>query len=145
MAATGLESLEALLGESMAIKAEDSAAKALQEKLKRQNLSKADREETERLVRAWQARVEWRTTANVAVFEHVSCECGFYSEAFSHFMHNQTHRHNARQKRLVVADELDASLPKEVAIQTSSVPVCGECAERKGWFLHKPSHEWEAE
>lgn len=141
---TGLESLEALLGESIALKRQDVEAKALQERLKRQNLSKAEREATEALVRAWQARVEWRTVANVAVFEHVSCACGYYTEAFSHFMHRQRHRQASGRERLIVADTLDPGMPKETAVQYASVPICGTCAGDKGYNLEKPTHEWEA-
>lgn len=137
--------LEALLGESLAAKRADDEGAALRKRLKLSTLSKAEREATEALVRAWEARKEWRTVANVAVFERVYCDCGCYTEAFSHFMHRQKGRVNTSLERFIVADTLEAAMPKEVAFQNCQVPICGECAPKEGYDMEHPVKEWEVE
>lgn len=137
--------LEALLGESLAAKRADDEGAALRKRLKLSNLSKAEREATEALVRSWEARKEWRTVANVAVFERVYCDCGCYTEAFSHFMHRQRGRQNAALERFIVADTLDSAMPKETAFQNCQVPICGECAAGEGYDMEHPVKEWEVE
>lgn len=145
MSQVDFSELEALLSESIAIRNEVAQAKALRSKLARGGMAPSEKEETEAKLREWEARKEWTTIANVAVFERMTCDCGFYSETFSHILHKQTHRQKAGLVRWVQAKTIHADLPKLVAKQCHEVSICAECASDKGWDLENAVEiEWEA-
>lgn len=140
-----LSSLDDLLSESLAIRDEAQATKAMREKLKRGGMPAAERAEIEAKVREWEARKEWLPVATVAVFEHMSCDCGYFSETFSHVMHKQTHRQKSNLTRYVQATTVLPDLPQLVAKQHHEVSICAECATEKGWNLEQAIDiEWEA-
>lgn len=140
-----LEDLDDLLASAVAQRDEAKAGVVMREKLKKGGISAAERLETEARIREWEMRHVWNTTANVAVFEHVSCACGFYAEVFSHLMHRQTHKHLANTTRLIVADVWAAGVPQIVAKQHSEVDICSECAAGKGWDMEGAEvMEWTA-
>jgi len=137
--------LDDLLASAVAQRDEVQANKNNRERLKRQSISAAERAEIEAKVREWESRNVWTTLANVAVFEHVSCDCGYYVEVFSHLMHEQKHKTTVGLTRLIVADTM-ADAPQKVAKQYSNVSVCCECAGTKGWDTENVEEEmtWEA-
>lgn len=140
-----LDDLDDLLASAVAQRDEIQATKSMREKLKRGKMTSDERHEIEAKVREWESRNVWNTVANVAVFEHISCECGFYSEVFSHLMHRQVHKHTANTTRLIVADTMAEGVPQIVAKQNSDVGMCSECAAGKGWDLESGEvMEWTA-
>jgi len=137
--------LDELLSESLAIRDEANLNKVLREKLKKGRMSSEEKQETEAKIRKWESRHVWDTVANVAVFEHVSCKCGYYNEVFSHVMHKQVHKHEAKTTRLIVADTIVPDVPKIAARQTSDVDICSECAATEGWDMESTEViEWRA-
>lgn len=144
-----MASLDALLSESIAIRNEGEATKAMRKKLAAGGMQPTERAEIEAKVREWEARKEWLPVANVAVFEHMTCECGFYSETFSHIMHKQTHREKRDLSGNSLVRYVQATVmlnaPKLVAKQYHEVSICAECAGGKGFDLENAvAIEWEA-
>lgn len=136
--------LDSLLAESIASRDAAAQVKADRERLKKGRMSREEADDTLARIRQWEARNEWKPLATAAVFEHTTCECGYYSEVFSHLMHRQKHKHSAGLTRLVMADTILEGLPKETIIQHFSVTICAECAKEKGWDTEHPAEEWEA-
>ena len=141
-----VDELDQLLAESVMIRDEAVATKNLREQLKRKaKMTGEERREIESKIREWEARNVWDTKAVVAVFEKVSCDCGFYTEVFSHLMHRQVHKHTPATTRMVVTETFDDGLPKEVARQISHVFICAECGPDKGWKMDDAEvMEWNA-
>lgn len=140
--------LDDLLASAVAQRDEVTANKANRERLKRQNISAVERAEIEAKVRAWESRNVWTPTANVAVFEHASCECGYYVEMFSHLMQQQKHKVTVGLTRLIVADTLAEGVPRKVARQYTTVSICPECATGNGWDMEAEQEEglsWDAQ
>lgn len=123
-----LDDLDALLDESVALRDEAASMKSARDRLKRGNLPREDRLETEALIRSWEARRVWETLSEVAVWEKTECACGAVHLNFSHLMHQQRHRHQPGTTRLIKADEWDEALPTIVAHQELTVPICVACA-----------------
>jgi len=139
------DDLDDLLAESLSIQSEAGAYAANRERLKRANLKSEEREAIESKVREWESRNVWTTTAIVAVFERVTCSCGYYTDAFSHMMHRQTHKHQRASIRLIRDDNVPAGLPKMVGRQHAEVEICAECASEKGWDMDNLEEiEWQA-
>lgn len=137
--------LDDLLAESISIREEAKAVGDNREKLKRQNLKPDERAEIEAKVREWEARNLWTPVAVVAVFERVMCSCGYFTDAFSHMMHKQVHKHQKQTTRLIRDDEVPGNLPRIVARQVAEVEICAECADTKGWNLNEAEEiEWQA-
>lgn len=129
-----LDELQDLLDESLALKQEEAAIKFLREKQKRGGGTAQERAEDEARIREWEARREWDTKANVAVFEVRECSCGTVETIYSHLMHWQQHKEK-RISRSVRAHQQIAALPNMIAKQQVKVDCCSKCAELKGWDL----------
>jgi hypothetical protein len=137
------DDLDALLQESVALREEEQATRKLREDLKKGRMSKAEKEETERKIREWEARRVWNTLANVLVWDRIVCDCGHEVLVFSHLMHMQEHREIAAN-RTVIAEETVPGLPNLIAKQTIEVPVCECCAAGKGFDLKREDMAWVA-
>lgn len=137
------DDLDSLLSESIALRDEAAATKGLREKLKRGGLAAAERAEIEASIRDWEARREWDTIANVAVWEKHECQCGGVNMYFSHVMHKQQHKEQS-VIRYVATDKVLLDLPNLVAVQGMTTPMCPGCADREGFDLTKESLQWEA-
>lgn len=134
--ASGLEDLDALLGESMALKEEEAHVKWLRERTKKGGLTAEQAREDEARIRAWEAKREWKVTANVGVFELHECSCGNTTSVWAGLMHAREHR-TMKVTGYVRATEQIASLPNLVAAQIVKVDCCPACAGMKGWNLDK--------
>lgn len=134
-----IDDLDALLGESMAVKRSNDAAKAAKERLKRGGMSQAERLETEALIRQWELAHEWKPEANVALFTRQVCHCGVEQTCFNRLMTRMRHRHLAHSAmRWLPAEVAQSVLPNETTIRVVKVPLCGSCAETKGWSMVNP-------
>lgn len=138
----GMDDLDALLGESVSLRNEEAAVKFLREKQKKGGLPKAERDEDEARIRAWESKMEWDTKANIGVFNKTLCTCGSATFTWSHLMHMQVHKEK-RVTRNVRATKQLALLPNLIAHQVLTVDACEECATAKGWDLaQEPASVW---
>lgn len=134
--------LDALLGESVKLREEEAAVKFLREKSKKGGLSKAERDEDEARIRAWETKMEWDTKANIGVFNKTVCTCGSATLTWSHLMHAQVHKEK-KVTRTVRATAQVALLPNQIAHQVIAVEACADCAATKGWDLNQaPASVW---
>lgn len=139
------DDLDDLLAESISIRDEASANASNRERLKRANLGAIEREAIEAKVREWESRNVWTPLATVAVFERVTCTCGYFTDAFSHMMQQQKHKHQQATTRFIRTDEVVGNLPKKLVYQHAEVEICAECASSKGWEINELEIiEWQA-
>lgn len=137
------DELNALLADAMQNSKAGLEVKAAREKLKKGGLSAAEREADAARIAEWESKHEWRAEANVALFIETGCDdCGTYSQAFSHYMQRQAHRHLRESRRWVTTDRIMSDLPNEVVIQTKMTAMCEDCAPAKGWLIEQAT-KWE--
>lgn len=88
-------------------------------------------------VRRWEEQNEWRATANVATFHHYTCNCGNVMKVFAGLTQRQVHRHLKNgAERWVKVDAASAALPNDVKVLAETeIPMCGKCAEGKGYVV----------
>lgn len=130
------DELADLLSESMAIKEEEAHIKYLRERTKRGGLTAEQAREDEARIREWEAKREWKITANVGVFELHECSCGNTTSTWAGLMHAREHR-TMKVTGYVRASAQIASLPNLVAAQIVKVDCCPACASKHGWDLDK--------
>lgn len=136
--------LEALLAESMAGAKEAAAAKAARERLKRGGQSAKDKAEDEERIRRWELANEWRTVANVALFERHRCACGRQQTIFRQLMERQENRHLRGSHRWQKVKATRPDLPCEIAVQKWETPFCTHCSGDAGFdFQTCRVTEWE--
>lgn len=140
-----LPSLDDLLADAMRAADEQKKVSQARERLKKNKVKASDREETEALIRSWEARNLWKPMANVALFEYVTCTCcQQFNTNFLRMMQKQVHRNNPQITRLIAmgeGQEMDAALPKLVARQVTEVDICEYCAADAGFDILNPDIE----
>lgn len=123
-----LDALEALLQESLEPVRAKAELKELRARMARGGLSMRERQEIEAKVREWEARVEWDSQANVALFTRQTCACGTITSVFSGLLMRQRHRVQQNSMRWIMTAEVNPRLPKEVAHREMHVPMCYLCS-----------------
>lgn len=86
-------------------------------------------------VRAWEAKREWHTRADVAMFSRLQCRCcdNLYTQ-FRGFFHRQVHRSSDVERWVPSERPLPTSgLPKEVKYQDGFMELCEDCAQEAGY------------
>lgn len=121
---------------------EETLAKATVKNLRKaaknfQSSAEARREAEARL-REWEEKLEWNSIANVALFHEQTCKCcGTTHRSFGGYLVFQTHRKTSHERRWINVQNPQPNLPKEVAFQYSTTPICPICAGGAGWdFSH---------
>lgn len=87
--------------------------------------------------KAWEDTYYWKDKALVASFHEQECTCcGEFSYAFTGWLLRKSHRTDKSQHRWVRVEQDEAQrilargdLPKELAHNSSQVPVCAECID----------------
>ena len=136
------QELDELLEESMAAARERLEAKAAHDRAKRGGQSAAEQAEDAERIRRWELAHEWKTVANVALFERHTCACGRHQTIFRQLMTRQQHRHLRGSQRWQQADASIANLPNEVVVQKWETPMCPACAPHAG-FEFRNVTEWQ--
>ena len=146
----GLDDLDDLLSESLALRNERGAGKSLREQMNRA-ASKEERLEIEATLRAWESRHEWETLANCALFHRQVCACGYEHTHFAGMYYHQKHRSDKHAQRWVSAVQnltgvvelaADAKVPNRTMVEVRNTPICAKCAERMGFDMHNTEEPW---
>ncbi len=132
-----LDDLDALLAESTTAMRDAQAAKAARDRVKRGGLTQRELAEDLERIRAWEAAHEWAAAANAIRFLQQDCECGRSHQIFTGLLRREVHRTMRFSQRWVAVPSALADLPNEVLIARAKVPLCGHCAEGKGWDVTK--------
>lgn len=135
-----LGDLDDLLAESMTLREDRNAGKGLREKLARAK-DHAEAQETELLLRAWEAKYEWRTKAECVVFHQQQCTCGSVHTHMAGVYFHQTHRSDPHAQRWISASDNIAKalenghsdLEKQSYFEAKYVTVCADCAQSQGY------------
>lgn len=136
--------LDELLAESVAEANASRDLKAARARLAKGGLSRAEAEAINAKVREWEAKLEWRPEANVALFERITCRsCARNQSLFVGLFQRQSPRSASKAMRWV-ASRLDERLPREVAIRNRSTDICRVCAIDHGWSMSM-AQEWRGE
>lgn len=145
-----LDDLDDLLNESLALRNEKGAGKALRAQLDRAK-SREEAQEIEAALRGWEARHEWETLANCALFHRQVCACGHEHTHFAGMYYHQKHRRDIHAQRWVAAVQnltgvvelaADAKVPNRTMMETKHTPVCPACASVMGFDLSKTEEPW---
>jgi hypothetical protein len=147
-----LNDLESLLTESKAIAEANAAGKAYRERLRRGGLAREEVKHIEEKLREWEAKREWETLSNCALFTKQVCDCGHQTDhVFGGMYYRQKHRHMNHTFRYVAAtQEIErqtvvvamAQLPNQVILSEQKVPMCQHCASSKNWDISKGLQGW---
>lgn len=136
--------LDGMISEGLHAKAEARAVANARDRLKRGNASALERAEDAARIRAWEAKHEWNSEANVALFTQWACACGALKTVFTGLFERQGHKHMRTVKRWLPADNALTALPNETALAKRTTAMCYDCAPARGWDLGK-AYEWKVE
>ena len=130
-------SLDSLLAESMAAKAESDKEKELRKRLNSGRLTSPEETiETKKLLKQWDNKREWKRTTNIAVFTRQKCTCcGAFSHTFEGYFEGYANTRMIGATKVEAVKFFELDLPKEVKYHDALVPVCHECADMNGWEL----------
>lgn len=121
-----LDSLDALLGESLEAAAEAKRAKSLRQRI-RTGQARPDELEA---YKAWEAKAHWVPQANCEIWRQITCQCcGTSRRFFSQLMVEYRGAGNEANLRYVGVSELNPGLtgPVKLVMQESEAPVCDSC------------------
>lgn len=132
-------SLDALLGESIALKDERDAEKELRKKIQRGGGSAAEIEADKALLRQWDRQREWKLKANVLVFTRQLCTAcdSYHTTVEGRFELLSSNRIQSATKLQSVVVFSIPDLPREVLYHDALVTVCHDCADNDGWPLEE--------
>lgn len=145
-----LDDLDQLLNESVMLRNEKGAGKALRAQMERAQ-TREEALEIEATLRAWESRHEWETLANCALFHRQICACGAEHTHFAGMYYHQKHRQDRHAQRWVAAVQnltgtatlaANASVPNRTMIETKHTPMCPACAARSGFDMTKCEEPW---
>lgn len=146
-----VDELDALLAEATSEAQDRVLGKSLRQQLSRLSSTSQEHAYLKAKLQEWEARREWDTQANCAMFTKYTCACGSTHTIFNGLFYRQSHREMRTVKRWVAATQFLqgnlttaalAELPNETILQQHTIPMCGSCAADKGWNIEKASTEW---
>lgn len=127
-------SLDSLLDESMALKAQTSELKSARTALKSGLVSGAERKELEADILRLELAREWLPAADVAMFSRQVCDCGSTSSLFQGIFQRQTHRNMRASARWIKSTAVaNMGLQKEIKTEDSHVTHCSVCIGEAGY------------
>ena len=140
-----VDTLDALLSESLTLAQEQQQAKAkekllratrkdAEERLRRGGGSDLERAMDKALVaRVAEALGEWRAVANVGVFHRHNCQCGSSHAVFVGLMISQEHFREKGLRQIVTTLHKRPNLPDVVLTRDFKTESCSICASSQGW------------
>ena len=138
-----LDSLDALMAESLEAVAEKQKLKIAREKQRRGGLSAKEQAENDAWLARWEMQNIWKPAANVAMYKSYKCDCGRKQTIFHQLLQRQTHRHNAQTQRWIDTEVQLTNLPNEIVVQKWTTPQCTYCSAKAGFdFTTAPVTEW---
>lgn len=133
--------LDDLLAESMQTARESAEVRAAQARQRLGKQSKVEQAADAARIAAWQARNDWASVAQVAMFETVVCKhCDSATTIFTGLFVKQQGRNNPSNTRwMPPSHDLPlAGLPKRTAIREREVAWCSTCIGEQGFNFDEP-------
>lgn len=124
-------SLNALLTESLASRAESVRIKEQRQLLATGKIPKAERDGVSQLIRSWELKKEWVPVAAVQMYHCQTCSnCGGQHYHYEGVYQRQVNKISHKISRWIKSDSIaNSGLAKEAKCEDSTAPVCADCSE----------------
>ena len=130
---TAIDSLDALLGESLEVAAASKALKENRKKLSDGRLNAEEKQEIAAKIREWEATSEWKPAAVAVMFMTQACSCGGRHTFFQGVFQRQEHRSTKVMRWIKAETPAHLNLPKEQKHTTEAVGLCVDCVDAAGF------------
>ena len=133
---TAFSDLDDLLQESLAVVTAKKSLQTARKAVSDTRMASAEKAEITEKIRQWEAVVEWRPAAVVALFQTQACACGSIHSSFLGVFQRQAHRSQTLTRLIREAAPEHLHLPREQKFDTVPVTMCPDCAgELHGYKL----------
>lgn len=136
-----LDSLDALLAESVQVSAQEQQYKKDRDMRKRGfvGMSAQEVEFCNTRMAAFEMAREWKADKAIAIFQRFTCtNCAETRTIFSRFMEHHQHRRNPTAARWLTVKKAGEGLPMEAVVEHRPMEMCVFCVHQFGLDLHSP-------